>query len=214
MNYDFKLATHEEWGIKGLKAQFLSGAEPVPGYTCAHDIMEHFSGLDLDSNSEAMALGAMLYIRGKGGYYRNPGYVMSSDIARLFTDAWQWGDITDPGRTHRLDDEQVEDWIEEAIRLAKREIYEGYERYPHSSWGMWVRGWLRKGFRKARKRYSYRPPMLSYTFCCISDELDGAMANMNERDIVRVSFVFKTCEYSVHVIPIYDPRHPDYVSDF
>lgn len=219
MHYDFKLTEHEEHGYTGLQALFMDGAEPAAGFTCAHDIMEHFSGLDLDSDSEALALGAMLYVRGMAGYFqrglypKSPGYAMSGDVARLFTDAWQWGEITDPGRTCRLDDEEAEAWIEEAIRLAEREIRDDYEQRPHSQWGSWVRGWLRKGFRKARKRYSLDPATLCHTFDRMSEALDNAAKNMDEWDIVRVSFVRKTCELSVRVIPIYDPEHPDYEPD-
>lgn len=95
MKYDFKLEEHEEFGYVGLKAMFMRGAEPATGLTCAHDIIEHFRGLNLDSDSEAMALGATLYIRGmtgwfrRGPYHKSIGHAISGDLARLYADSYR-----------------------------------------------------------------------------------------------------------------------------
>jgi hypothetical protein len=213
MDFDFQMAENEDTGFLGLQAMFMKGAEPAEGFTCAHDIMEHFQGIALDSDSEAMALGAMLYIRGHGGYFnrrpgfRSVGYLMSSDVARLFTD---------PGVTQTIE-EEAEAWIEEAIRLGLREIederYDDTDPRPHSEWGKWVRGWLRKGYRKARKRYTLDPMTLCDTFERMTEGLDNARRYMEEGDIVRVSFVQKTCKLSVRTINRWEPEHPDYDPD-
>ncbi len=229
MNYDFAIAEHEEHGFRGLQALFMPGAEPASGLTAAHDIMEHFRGVDLDSDGEAMALGAMIYTRGKAGYwqrnqtpYNSPGRVMAGDVARLWQERGQWGDITDPGRTTRIDDEEVEYWIEQAIVHARKEIRDDFcggfdedwsAHNPPSQWGNWVRGWLRKGYRRAMKRYTLSSFTLADTFRRMEASLDEALKHADEGAIVRVSFVLKTCETHVYTLNYWEPGHPDYDPD-
>ena len=215
MHYDFKMAEHEEHGFTGLQALFMEGAEPVAGLTAAHDIMEHFP-CSLDSDGEALALGAALYIRGKGGFWRgnmmgySPGQIIGSDVVRLYSESWKWGSITDPGETRALD-EETEEWLDSAISWGLKELRDEMEQSPPRFWAGWVRGWLRKGFRKARKRYDRDSYTLSDTFEKMTKDLDQAIKYADTYDIVRVDFVRKTCQFDVRVISLYEPDHPDYV---
>jgi len=214
MHYDFVIEKHEEHGTIGLKALFLLGAQPAQGFTCAHDIMEHFPGT-LDSDSEAMALGAMLYVRGEGGFFDlsrlSIAQNISGDISSLDTEAHMWGDITNPGKTIKLQSDEAEAWIEESIKLAIEEIIEEYgQEPPHKEWGAWVRGWLRKGYRKASRRYQADSCSLTHAFMLMTAHLDEGLKRAEQSDIVRLSFVSKTLDMNVTIISPWDIEHPDY----
>lgn len=216
MNYDFKIAEHEETGHIGLQALFMEGAEPRDGHGCAHDIMEHFRGLELNSNTELMAIGAMLHVRGEGGFFRSnmfnncPGYIIYGDIVSLKSESYKWGEITSPGRTTRINDEEIEYWIEKGINKAAQELRDNWETHVSSEWRSNVRGWLRKGYRKAYKRYPQNPFTLTHIFKRMTEKIDHAFKHAENHAIVRVSFVIKTGECTVRNINIWESDHPDY----
>jgi hypothetical protein len=65
----FSCAEHEDYGIKGWRPDWFPGADPVVGMGVAHDCLEHRASKTGPLNEEMMALGAMMFIRGGGGYF-------------------------------------------------------------------------------------------------------------------------------------------------
>jgi hypothetical protein len=60
---------HEDYGMNGLVLKDHPTFEPLQGMTVAHDILEHYPKDSGELHEEFMAIGAMLYGRGEGGYF-------------------------------------------------------------------------------------------------------------------------------------------------
>ena len=212
MIYDYAVEFNSEFGSWGLVPTFMEHAEPGGGTVAAHDLLEHFPG-DLDTDNEAMALGAILHVRPYHlGNCGDPGYIISSDIAMLWFNENVWGELTDPGASRRIRNEEVEEWIDSALHHAREEL-EGEEDF-NPKWLDWARGWIRKGYRKARKRYpSMDSCTLGWHFKKLAEKLDEALMEAAsscevENVIVRVKLVRKDMSFSVSTIYPHDPEHP------
>lgn len=219
MHFDFRHEENPDTGYEGLVPVWVRNAEPGSPMTSAHDIMEHFPG-EINTDNELLALGAMLFIRGEGGYWHYlphlriqcPGHHLSGDLHNMWEERYKWGDLTDPGRTTRLESEQAEFWIEEAIRRTRKSLtWNPNIEAPSREWYRWVQGWLRKGYRKAAKRYqnlsSYE---LTDIFWQMEKEIERSQKMMDIGFILRVSFVRKTGEFSVRTVAPWEPEHPDH----
>ena len=218
--FDFDIRAHEEYESLGLAARFMRGAEPMPAMTAAHDILEHFEqpGEAIDSDGECQALGAALYVRAESGglqnAYNGPAQNLSGDVARLHTDAHQWGSISDPGRTCKLEP-HVEEWISEAVRLAYRELCDDYgypyEYRPGPQWRAYVHGWLRIGYRRARKRYAAQG-IKYWTFDALERQIGAATKHTEEGALVRVVLCYNNpARFRVYTVEPWDSEHPDYI---
>lgn len=216
--YDFVYKEHEDHGFWGLAAKFMEGAEPGVGMTCAHDIVEHFPTVPLDNEGELLALGALLYGRGQGGYFKDlfssVGTMMGGDLLRAWQGRDTWGDVTDPGPTRPLE-EHVEEWLQEAVVSCRQEVIWDCEEIP-DSWFEHAKGWLRKGFRKAAQRYAaHSSYQVSWMFKTLGHDLEQARLGLDEHSmaIVRVRYQISTLTAKVQVIETWEPEHPNYVRE-
>lgn len=159
--FEFVCAENDEYGGLGWRLKDQPGFDPLPGNAVAHDVLEHFPGGDESPAHEFMALGAALLIRGTTGFFQrrgnvNPPHVHVAsdfpDILRHVTDEGM--ELPNPGRTKPIEnyDHLVTDTINEAARLIKTEWPDDADRLvplvPLAA------GWMRKGWRKAERRYS------------------------------------------------------------
>jgi hypothetical protein len=171
----FVVEEHEEYGTKGFRPKWMPQADPLGGMAVAHDILEHFPKDDGGVEAELQALGAALYIRGNGGYWweshnTDPAYHVAGDFIELYRHcAYENFTLLDPGRTTRLDDEEAERWCQNAARDGLRSVHEEVSHllvhmrdnedseflnaFCSDQTRLRVVGWLRKGYRRARKRY-------------------------------------------------------------
>lgn len=179
----FIVEEHEEYGSVGFRPSWVPNADPLGGMAVAHDILEHFPGDDGGVECELMALGAAMWIRGKGGwwhdaYHADPAYHISGDFEELYRHVrWENFSLRDSGRTRPLNDEEAEDWCQRAATMGLRSVHEnegygdlGEEEESHLSvfcseqTRQRVVGWLRRGYRKAARRYRNSD---SYSLCQI-----------------------------------------------
>lgn len=211
MNYDFLVKEEPETGAIGAKALFMEGAEPRSGFVCAHDIMEHFQREPLNTDSELLALGAMFYIRGEGGYFNrkplinnSPGYQVSGDLSFLYENSSIWGEVSDPGITKPVKP-HIEEWIDESFSEFSS------EHRPRSVWFSRVRGWLRRGYLRALKRYGNMSPFyLSETFCQLEKSIEEALSDAELGDMIRIQYVRKTGSVRSDLLRIWDKEHINY----
>ena len=205
--FKFNKCEHEEWGGDGW---LLVGAPstywPLGGMGIAHDLLEHTSTDDGSVRDEVMALGAALFTRGEGGYwsgsYHGPGKHIGSDLPQLAIQFDGLGDLPEPGRTTRLD-EEVEEWIEAACKDARQELIDEYasetNRSSVSSYLTRCRGWLRKGFRAARRRYKNRSACeLSHLFKHIEVRADELL-NHAEFEQLVIQLDISRCDAKLYL---------------
>ncbi len=116
----------------------------------------------------------MILIRGEGGYWptyrphhlaQSPGENMPGDLVRLWAGAESFEGACyvgtlDPGRTTRLDNEWCEEQITIGLREAKRKLVDEYDCDSHEidTFFTHARGWMRKGYRVAKRRYTKCSP--------------------------------------------------------
>lgn len=161
--FTLDVATHEEFGNVGLR--WKRWMDPFSGMGTAHDMLEHFPRDKGSTEEELMALGASFFVRDFGGYHAqkgsrnsNPGYHMGPDIADqqgYKSDRGEGMALRDPGRTTAC--EEIDEFIAEALKEARKESYERNDgkipMYLHKSEEKKIYGWMRKGYRKAVRRY-------------------------------------------------------------
>lgn len=187
----FKLKEHEEYGMNGwLMVGAPNTYVPLTGMAVAHDLLEHRRNDQGTVEDELLAFGAILYIRGEGGYWARkgnvhpPGHHLGSEIADDLGVKYEGISlgIQDPGRTRPLED-HVEEWITDAIREARVHIRE-YMNNGHASdpivdksqveeYLSRVVGWIRRGYRMTAKRYHGIPSYnLAYLYAQIEEQAD------------------------------------------
>ncbi len=193
----FRREEHEDYGEDGwLLVGAPSTYVPLWGMGVAHDLLEHRRNDTGTVEEELLAFGAALYVRGEGGYWNRkasglcPGTHVGEEIGRDL--GLKYGGIEngidDPGRTTRLDG-HVEEWIETAVREARKAIREDCEdcedckdtsSQDAGRWGHVVElflrrvvGWLRRGYRLAARRYyGISPYRLATMFAEIEQKAD------------------------------------------
>lgn len=208
--YRFRKEEHPEHGSEGwLLIGGPSTYYPLSGMGIAHDIMEHRWGDKGTIEEELMALGAMLYIRGEGGYWAktynpNPGYALSGDYSDLFIQFNGMDGIENPGRTVRASNE-VEYWIDTSFKHGRTHVLESFDdptlmQTPLDDFFSRARGWLRKGYRAAQKRYRGIPYWrLVDCFEQIQERADELLRNAESFEQLHVRFEQKTAEVKIYL---------------
>lgn len=157
-----------DYGDGFLLATAPDGFTPGRGLTIAHDVLEHFPKDSGQVHEEAMAFGAIMWIRGMNGFFtrNSPGYNMSSDIADQYL---RYKGVCIPF-TKRVNltrdiDEEVPRWLEEGINLAWAEIEgqldldsENGDEYAEQEeeYNEWSEEWMKwalYGFKRVQRRY-------------------------------------------------------------
>jgi len=220
-SYLFILAENERYAEEGWRPAGRPEFDAADSaMTLAHDVLEHPQGLDhLDACAdELMALGAMHWGRGDGGYFwgrREPniGPLLAMELESQITMYGGLDLLQDPGRTTALD-ETTEDEIEEAIRLARLAlIEEGYKPREIRQWLSFARGWLRKGYRYARRRWT-RAGQDSFTATYLYQQLERAIEDAckyaDEGSELRVWVNMTAGEVRAQVFHPWEQGHSEY----
>ena len=187
----FILAEHPEYGNIGLKMKGSEWSDPFDGIAVAHDILEHFPNDDGSIEAEFIALGASLYVRNFSHYYQMRGYgnrdvtdIIASEFIGQENYAINRGitSLKNPGNTKGCD---ADNYIDEIIRKGIEDIeYEanGDDAIladPHEA--LKIKGWMRKGYRKAAQRYkTTNPNNLVFLFRNIEKAVDKWLLHNSE----------------------------------
>lgn len=140
----FEYAEDHEFGNTGWrlenKPEFNAATD---GRLVAHDCIEHFANDDGSVEAELMALGAALYGRcNMGQDVTTEG--LASDMLFTCRDG-----VRSPGRTQKIEDE----WALEEMSEKFLQYADGEEIINPAKTLANALGWIRKGYRKAAKRY-------------------------------------------------------------
>lgn len=198
-------------GNVGLVLKGAPNFDVATGFTAAHDILEHFGVADQGIKEEMLAFGSMLYLRAEGDYWclytqtrdPRPGPIMANDISRFVAESYEQGNaLPDPGRTLKLEDyleDVLDELAEECSRLYASEHEDNeFDRDVYDKLIRYAIGWIRKGYRKAARRwnidYAYRRAEF---FKHVEDEFDAARKHVDAGDMLRVSVNIKSLEVNI-----------------
>jgi hypothetical protein len=205
--YKFVCEMHKEHGALGWRQKSQPDFDPLGGMAVAHDILEHLPNGSEAPHDEFMALGAAVLIRGMQGYFMNntPADNLCSDFPDIFSHiVYQDIGLCDAPVTNRLQDEWAETMISETVNKGRALMISEWNMSPkfnNEEPGMsiheldvylhHVKGWMRIGFRKARKRYNGRVRDFEFTYLFkeIEKEADKALKNAEEQDELHVRLV-------------------------
>ena len=148
--YIFECALHPKYGSLGWRPKGMDNADPLSGMAVAHDVLEHFPGGDMGVEDELQALGASFYVRKYTTNMHSLGANVAADLPDVLAHVHSEGmSFFSPGRTAPID---VEYEVDDAIHHFREEA--AYSRQRTSSQELaWVRGWMRRGYRRAVKRW-------------------------------------------------------------
>ncbi|CAO3459659.1 hypothetical protein [Azospirillum argentinense] len=191
MHLTFVAEERESW--VGLRPAHMPFFDPVGGMGAAHDLMEHGRRDNGSIEAEMMAFGAMIHVRADAGWWcerrtvnTDPAWHMGGE----FPEIWERDHdllVPEPPPTRRAED-WVENLIDRCWREARRstaermlelleeteeaEAWEAVDRMLGSTPDRFL-GWMRLGYRRARRRYcGVDPSALMHTFNAVAAEVD------------------------------------------
>lgn len=225
---EFEWREDEEYGGWGWIPKGFPKFNAGRGMLVAHDTLEHFTNDSGTLEAEIRALGAMVLIRGEGGYFWNKGSIqgpeksLGADLAHFYSELSNGmhsdeGEFSMPPRTRCLDTEG--DYIIEQALKEGRELFELERKYNGSEsevdekklkeWERKMRGWLRIGYRKAVKRYhNALPHELSYLFDCVEEKIDTRFKSGEQYETLTVKVDPKKLSFRVEV------TCPEFIEDY
>lgn len=187
---------YEDFGVWGLWPIGRYWADPcTSGMTLAHDMLEHFPRDDGTVEGELMALGAALYVRDGDSYFSMKGNQGGYE-KNVASGAYQLnGYLEEQGRRllqplpndRPLRDRDIEAQLAgTAIEMRRVLLAEGLD----SEWanGPSALNWLRRGYRKAAKRYrSISPFWMMCAFQELERETDRVIKHLQGHERYRIS---------------------------
>jgi hypothetical protein len=190
------------WIERGAPDTYFPGS----GMTVAHDLLEHKLHPKYGIEEELMAFGAMLFIRGQGGYFAQHGRKYTTwaentcdELAEMLSN---YRNAIAPCRSWRLDD-YIEGEIGDVLHRTKRsladEFPEAREVITDASFAHMV-NWLRRGFRWAENRYRIGAANTCYLFMQVQQEVDRC--NPNHEYGIRITVDLD--HYDVDLVKFYD----------
>lgn len=191
----FEYTYDEEFESYGLRMINMPHFNVGDGLTCAHDLLEHFPNDKGEVEDELMALGASLHVRDNDSYGKytgsryNAAENLSGDLAYLGNYLNGRSLLMAPPKARRLNNcnEDIEQTIQEAVRLAKIEI-DAMDLYD-TEWfdRKKLEGWLRHGYRRARRRYQTPSWRMCGFFMHVRDQIDQVVKYMGRGERIRVT---------------------------
>ena len=210
LNRQFKYEHDDERGLTGWIPVDMAGANAMDNFGVAHDVMEHLPNDDVETSTHAelMALGACILVRVENNWWVNnnlnrddPSDILGYDIEEICNYICAGSQILgDPGKSYKIRDEVVEELIDDIARtginlflknVAKHEP-NNYEKFKNLLNPDFVIGWLRKGYRKAVKRYSNLCTFeLGEIYTKISREVEKTSIHAEVGNILSVNISIK-----------------------
>lgn len=199
--FEFVCEEHKEYGGLGWRLSDKPGFDPLPGLTVAHDVLEHFPNGDDSPADEFQALGAAYHIRGDTGYMQRNGNVnppsahIASDFPDIFRHVIDEGmGLATPPKTRKLteDHDHAERFVLDVLANVRKEMRS--DDYDESFAKEVVRllplagDWMRRGYRRACKRYSGCQFEAMHVFDLISKKADEILKHASEGDRITVKF--------------------------
>lgn len=192
--FEFECREHKEYGENGWAPTWSNNADPLGGMAVAHDCLEHFPGGDQGVEDELLALGAMVRVREYSDNMHSLGKNIGSDLREVLSHHINEGmPLRNPGRTYPTD---VEHEWDDAIQTLTKESEDDPDLdsflKDHPEILGYIRGWLRKGFRRATKRWEG-----VYTrglFKAIEDRATKELTRASEGDKLKVTLTFNKCK--------------------
>lgn len=156
-----------EYGNNGWRPLWMKGAtaNSGDGRLAAHDILEHHPSMQLGAEAELHALGASYWIRGENGFFNGDATdnYASDFIEMLRRVHYGQETLNDPGVTRPLSESLYGDADETLQTIVRKGFKMAHEEHSYSDDGELelppnaqarALGWMRKGYRYARQRYS------------------------------------------------------------
>lgn len=209
MRFRFVADMHEDYGTLGWRQKSQPGFDPLPGMAVAHDCLEHFRGGDESPANEFEALGAAWHLRGENpmsSSFRTPEEDMAADMPSIVRHIVHEGmHLAEPPRTRPMRDEDTEESFRNVIKYTRvfclsemeHEISEGtLTTHELDAILRKALGWLRIGYRRARRRYRGVLGWAQTCFGIILAEADKRLKHANEGDVLDVQVVLSAfkCE--------------------
>ncbi len=204
----FVVEVHEDYGNFGLRPIGMPNADPLPGMAVAHDVLEHFPKDDGGIECEIQALGAAYFVRGEGGYFQqgvgNPDPLsnIAADFPELHRHFEHEGFTLDsPGRTQSI--EYADDELRAIANKACRDIVENCDTRKPFDLPFYlakdvIHGWLRKGYRRAVRRYKDTSPCeLTHLFIQIEKEVDAKLGTEWEHEGIVINIHVKNGRFFI-----------------
>lgn len=206
----FEWREDEEHGDEGWILQNQPTFNIAGSIAIAHDVLEHFAPTSQNSLTEELqAIGALLRVRGEGGWFAARGYghnyakSIASDLAR-FLEQVRDGELTaEPVRATRplrygLDDE-LQEAITESLRIANYELYHDDQPHVRDSTTAQFVGWMRIGYRRAVRRYaSSDGSELCWLFERMTDDMGKRFKSGEFGDKLHILVNAQTLEFKAY----------------
>jgi hypothetical protein len=227
---------HEEYGGLGLRPLAMPNADPLPGMTVAHDLLEHFPGDDGGVEAEFMALGACYFLRHESGWVANKRAGMgfesrdaSDDFSGDFMDLYRHVahenfSLTDPGTELPIECEHTEEMLASIVRkglaLTREELADACDddseelhMFCSTQTGERILGWLRRGYRKATERFEGHDAytLAESVFGEIETRLDNWLKSAEEGTEIEVTIDLDN--YSVSIESVMGEGETDYCDE-
>lgn len=220
----FEYREDEEYGGEGWIPKAFPMFNAASGFGLVHDVLEHSPDDEPDLACEMKAFGAMINMRWLAGWMpykghnrHSPEVNMGSDIGNFLRDFHNGSDqrhFQAPPRTHKVDDECVEDIITgalaEGVRMYKVELSYDEEANPMSAHEIdtileKMRGWMRIGYRRSVKRFHNADHWeLSYLFSQIEEKVHNLRGDYHGQELV-IGVSPKNLTFKVEVLePTYE----------
>jgi hypothetical protein len=203
----FVCEEHQEFGENGWRLEKATNADPLGGMAVAHDCLEHPPNGDMGVEDELMALGASFYVR----YYTRNMHSLGANVGGDLPDVlrhvqYEGMALGDPGRTQAIDcEEEIDDALESLTKAAEYDDQLTVDKEILRR----LRGWFRRGYRSAVKRYAgINRGCLRAAFDEIEEEADKALeyAELGDKFTVRLH----RDGYDIKVRCLYQPAYEDY----
>lgn len=195
----FETAIDDEYGTLGFRMRNRPHFNAVPGMAVAHDLLEHFPGDDGTLEHELMALGASLFVRNFEEYFHYIGQRITDPVQNIASDFINQYHLHGEDYTLRAINTRafagselyIEDVIQSIFSQGRRVVSADTSCIPE-----WLKsgrradcvGWLRHGYRSARRRYRrYRQHNVLSAFMEIEKLVDGALRTAEPGEVYRVT---------------------------
>lgn len=166
INKTFRYTRSDERDIAGWVPNWIKGFDATAGFGLAHDVLEHNHSRVASVENEFIALGAMLWGRGQGGYWQQKNYrsqkvEYSDNVPPDIVDILSRNGLCSPRPSRRF---QLEDYVEQQLAATHTAVVRDWDYFKADSNVTWsperieelarnAMQWIRHGFRLADKRY-------------------------------------------------------------